>query len=226
MAQDDERIEQAKRDAFGEKAGLAQAKVVGSGISRTVRLSLDLLAAPELVKALPPPWSENRAMIVGLFEAILVCSRQCPGRDRPQCCHATGDEPCFPNWQEREDIEWYAQQIDMQFSMLDRRLIEASPISAAIVADEAFELGCLVTEAQIKLQWDKHAQRGQNTVESAGRGGLSRRKRPGIDATVYAVDQLMAQGKRITRAYAIVAQQQGVTDQTIAKEYCKAKKQG
>lgn len=224
MADDIVRIEQAMSAQFGDKLEKANVEVIGSGVSQTTRVSLDLLANPELLGAMPAAWLANRAMIVRLFTPIYERSFQCPGRENQQCCQAVSGQLCFPNWREREDAEWYAQEINTYLSLVDLRLRDATPITSALAADEAFELGCLFTEALIKFRWDKHAKRGKHTLESAGQGGLQRRKRPNAEATVYAVDQLLGQGKSITRAYALVAKAQGVTDQTIAKEYRRAKK--
>ena len=224
MADDVPRLEQAEVAQFNDHAENSRLEVIGSGISQSTRISFDLLANPELLGTLPPPWVANRAMIVKLFTPIFERSFQCPGRSQQQCCQAVSDQSCRPNWREREDAEWYAQQITTYLSMVDRRLQNATSITAALAADEAFELGCLFTEALIKFRWDKHAKRGKLIIESAARGGEGSRKRPGIEATVDAVDQLAEQGISITRAYTAVAKRQGVTAQTIAKEYRRAKK--
>ena len=119
----DEEIEQAKREMFGDRAGQATAQVVGSGISQVTRITLNFepsitdifgQIAPSLTRGLvaAPPWTENLGMIQRVFGPILERSRDCPGRDRPQCCQAKASEMCFPKWTEFEDAEWYAQQIN------------------------------------------------------------------------------------------------------------------
>ena len=224
MGDDVLRNEQAEAAQFGNHAENARAEVVGSGISQATRISFDLLSNPELLGTLPPPWVANRAMIVKLFTPIYERSFQCPGRTRQQCCQSVSGQSCRPNWREREDAEWYAQAINTNLSMIDQRLQSVTSITADVAADEAFELGCLFTEALIKFRWDRHAKRGKLTVESASLGGQGRRKRPNTEMTVHAVDALIAQGKSPTRAYAAVGAQQGVTEQTIRKEYRAAKK--
>ena len=109
---DDDMIERVKRDAFGDKADLANSKVVGSGISETARISVKALDAPELLADMPQPWAENREMIKSLFTPFFDRSFHCPGRDRPQCCQSADRQNCVPQWREREDPEGYAREID------------------------------------------------------------------------------------------------------------------
>lgn len=203
--------------------GESKIEITGSGISETRKVSAEL--APQLFNArlMQQPWSENPAMIVKLFTPIYQRSLACPGRDKGQCCQAQSGETCCPNWLEREDPEWYAREINIYLSLVQQRVESSTPASAALAADEAFELGCLFTEARIKFQWDAHAKRGKVTLDSAAQGGRSRRKanpkRLSLEATVAAVDTLIAQGVRKMAAYSIVAEQQGVETRTIGKEY-------
>lgn len=199
---------------------------VGSGISLTKRASLDLLSGRDILEAVLPPWAENRALIVELFTPIFQRSNQCPGQDKPQCCHAVGDQLCCPSWVEREDPEWYALEINTYLTIVERRLADVNPTTAALAADEAFELGCLFTEALIKFRWDKNAKRGAKTIASARDGGFARRKRAMTDVIVAAVDDLLQRGKSKADAYRAIGKQQAVSAQTIAKAYRRAKKQG
>jgi hypothetical protein len=50
------------------------------------------------------------------------------------------------------------------------------------------------------------------------------RRQLGAQGTVDAVDELLQQGKKLGLAYKLVGKQQGVSGQTIGKEYRKAKK--
>lgn len=221
----DDDISELASEAFGGNTSQAKVTVVGDGISEATRISFDLLADPNQLDAIETPWSTNRSMIVGLFTSIFHRSRQCPGRAKPQCCQAEGERACFPNWKEREDPEWYAQEINSYLSMVENRLRLVTPTTAALAADEAFELGCLFTEALIKFRWDKHAKSGKKSGVGASRGGKARRRRPNVESTVAAVEMIIDSGKSKTRAYAIVAKQQGVSAQTIGNEYRLAKKQ-
>ena len=203
--------------------GEAKAEVIGSGISQTTKVSADL--KPQLFGLVlaQQPWTENPAMIAQLFTPIFQRSPICPGRDKTQCCQARPGDACFPNWQAREDPEWYALEINKYLSQVNQRLGSVTPITAALAADEAFELGCLFTEALIKFQWDTHAKRGKGTLDSAAEGGRSRREanpnRLSVEETVAAVDVLIAKGVRKMAAYSIVAEQQYVEIRTIRKEY-------
>jgi len=127
-----------------------------------------------------------------------------------------------------EDPEWYAQEINTYLSILNARTVAGSTHNPRSVADDAFELGCLVTEALIKFQWDRHAKRGLLTVDSAAKGGRARRDaNPGrctAEETVTAVDQLLATGMPVMAAYRAVAKAQRVGAQTIGKEYRRQKK--
>jgi hypothetical protein len=228
MSDNDDLIEQAKHNAFGDLAHRSKPRVVGSGISETTKISLDVREDPSRINQMPAPWTENRAMIVQLFEDILQRSRTCPGRDHLQCCGATVDQSCFPSWQEREDPEWYAMEISKYLGLVDWRLGEVTSITAALAADEAFELGCLFTEALIKFRWDRHAKSGEKSAVGSKVGGDNRRnairRQLGAQGTVDAVDELLQQGKKLGLAYKLVGKQQGVSGQTIGKEYRKAKK--
>lgn len=215
-------LEKLKREMFREKAHLAAVKTVGSGISESKTVSVPLLALHEHLDGRhelesPPPWFENQAMVMQLIGPILNRVRKCPG-----------SKSCFPNWREREDPEWYAQKINMLLSRVNNRISQQGDLVPALAADEAFELGSLFTEALIKFQWDQHAKRGEVTIKAAAKGGDARRASfPGRlppDETVAAVDALLATGKPKMVAYSLVAEQQGVTQQTIAKEYQSARK--
>ena len=225
MADEIDPIEQAKRAVFGDRADLAKVTTVGSGISQTSRVSVDLLANLDWLNLMTEPWVANRDMVVQLFTPIFERSRRCPGRDQPQCCQrGDANQPCYPNWREREEPEWYAQQIDVYLSMVDRRLREATASSSALAADEAFELGCLFTEAAIKFQWDRDTKRGVAIIEGARRGGETRLMRLPVEITVFTVDQLIAKGKGKEAAYEEVAKQQNVSRRTVANVYRAAKK--
>ena len=228
MPDNDEPIEQIKRDLFGAKADLAQIKIAGSGISETQTISLNVLHDPERLERMPAPWTENHDMIVAQFTPIFERSFRCPGRDDARCCQADGDRACFPNWREREDPEWYAQTINLLLSQVNARIKQEGSLVPALAADEAFELGCLFTEALIKFRWDDHAKRGRKTVDSAKLGGDNKRNanpaRRSSAETVVAVDALLAAGVKPMQAYARVARDQGVSEQTIRKEYTAAKK--
>lgn len=60
-------IKQAKIDAFGEKADLAKHRTVGSTISETIQISLNVYDNPDLIENMPLPWTENRDMITKAF---------------------------------------------------------------------------------------------------------------------------------------------------------------
>lgn len=228
MPDNDDQIERIKRDVFGDKADLANVSVTGSGISETRRISLNVLHDFEGLKRLPAPWTENRDMIVALFTPIFERSWHCPGRNDARCCQAEGDQACFPNWREREDPEWYAQAINVLLSQVNARIAQEGPLVPALAADEAFELGCLLTEALNKFRWDDHAKRGQKTVASAKLGGDTKRNanvaRRSLTETVAAVDALLTAGIKPMQAYRRIASAQGVNEQTIRKEYIAAKK--
>ena len=208
--------------------GETRIEITGSGISETKKVSAKL--APQLfsVWLTQQPWRENREMIEQLFTPIYQRSGACPGRDKGQCCQVKPGEVCSPNWLEREDPEWYAREINRYLSLVNQRLKSATPITAALAADEAFELGSLFTEALIKFQWDAHAKRGKGTLDSAAEGGRRRRGanscRFSVEETVAAVDALIAQGSPKMAAYSIVAEQQRVDARTIGKEYKRHKK--
>ena len=228
MPENDTPIERAKREAFGAKAHQAFVEQVGSGISETTRISLIILHDLERLKHMPAPWTENRDMIVALFTPIFERSWQCPGRDHARCCHAEGDQACFPKWREREDPEWYAQAINILLSQVNVRITQEGPLVPALAADEGFELGCLLTEALIKFRWDEHAKRGAKVAGGSQLGGEMRREanraRLTRAGTVEAVDALLAVGMRPMQAYRRVASDQGVGEQTIRKEYTATKK--
>ena len=224
---DDAMIKRANRDPLDDAVDLASCKVVGSGISKTTRVALNLADHPGPHTQPRAPWSENRDMIVSLFTPTFERSHLCPGRDNPRCCQSSSNGQCCPTWVEREDPEWYALEINKYLSIVNGRLRQNTPVTAALAADEGFELGCLLTEALIKFRWDDHAQRGEQVVAGAKRGGDMRReanqRRRSVEATVAAVDALLEQGAAKKTAYSLVAVQQGVSDQTIAKEFQKAK---
>lgn len=119
----DDKSDEVKWAGFNEKGQPLREEVVGSGISETKRhvwkpnFFSDLKQSIEL----PKPWSENRAMIVSVFGPVFARLAECPGRQRPQCCHAQPGKECLPNWREREDAEWYAQTIGMYPSVLRLR---------------------------------------------------------------------------------------------------------
>ena len=231
----EEKIERAKREMFGEKVEFARDEVIGSGISETTRIALDAFHAfhpfddGERVIEMTTPWVENRAMIVRLFGPVFARRAKCPGRDRPQCCRAEQRQACYPNWQAREDPEWYAQQINVYLSQVEDRLRDVTPVTALLAADEAFELGCLVTEARIKFRWDESAKRGAKSDAGSRLGGSKRRDanklRKSPEETISAVDALLDQGRQKKAAYGEVAAQQGVSIETIRKEYKAVKKQ-
>lgn len=222
-------FEEMKRERFGEKAHLATIKTTGSGISETKTISAPLLAFYEdhqdgcqnLEQA--APWSENPAMIEKLMGPILDRVRRCPGSKAEQCCHAEPGQSCFPNWREREDPEWYALQIHLRLGQVNNRISGEGKIVTALAADAGFELGSLFTEALIKFRWDKAAKVGGKVIEGGREAGEGRRKakpnRLGSEETIAAVDAMLEQGIGKMEAYQRVADQQGVSLQTIRKEY-------
>ena len=214
--------------AFGDTVKDPDGKVVGSGISETTRISIRGVEAVARLTNPPPPWFENRQMVVALFSPIFDRSHQCPGREMPQCCQADTGQSCFPNWREREDPEWYAQQINIYLSRVNDRTGQQGLLAAGLAADEAFELGCLFTEARLKFQWDVHAKRGEKIARAAKLGGDSRRSsnpaRRSTEETVIAVDALIEQGIAPMTAYRRIAKSQGVGTETIRKEYKAANK--
>lgn len=221
------------QEMFGEKAHLAAMKTTGSGISETKTMSAPLLAVYEELQdgkrslELSDPWSENRAMIVKLMRPILGRARKCPGLHSEQCCHAETDRSCFPRWREREDPEWYALQIHQLVNLVDARIAAEGKLVPALAADEAFELGCLFQEALTKFRWDKAVNVGEKVIRGGKTAGDARRfdnpDRIGHDETIAAVDTFLEQGVRKMEAYQRVADQQGVSLQTIRKEYCAKK---
>lgn len=229
MRKNDDQLHRIKREAFGKMADRAEIRVVGSGVSAVKRVALNLEEDPAHFFQRASPWTENRNMIVTLFADTFQRSLQCPGRGKPECCQAAANIACFPNWREREDPEWYALEINKYLGLVDGRLKAITPVTAALAVDEAFELGCLLTEALIKFKWDRDAKRGQKTIESAREGGQMRRaanrKRKSTLETVEAVDRLLREGASKKTAYGTVAEQQGLSDQTIAKEYRNAIKE-
>lgn len=220
--------EALKAEAFGEAAHLAIITRAGSTISETKRMSIPLLAKPELLGEMAPAWTENRRMIEQWISLVLEQSRTCPGRDDPRCCQTTPDRTCFPKWVEREDPEWYAPKIHLWLSLVNNRIQQQGNMVPALAADEAFELGCLFTEALIKFRWEKDTNRGLAVVEGAQKGGRSNSKpsRLSTEETVDEIDRHLADGKQKKVAYSLVAAQQGVSEQTIRKEYRRAKKSG
>lgn len=226
---DEEQIARAKRDGFGDKADLVKTKVVGSGISETTTVSLNLIDHPELLDRMPAPWTENPDMVVRLFDPVLKSSYKCPGSDRAQCCHVVAEQACtLPNWREREDPEWYAQRLNMYLSQVNRRIRDGGQLASALVADEAFELGQLFTEALNKFRWDAHAQSGKASSEG-GKKGVERRIqgflwRESDEATVAAVDALLAKGMQKKAAYSKEADRQQLKPDTIRKRYSQFKK--
>jgi hypothetical protein len=168
-----EAVEALKVDAFGNGAPLAKITTTGSTISETTRMSTPLLPNHEMLENMAPAWSEHRSMIEHLIKADLEQSRKCPYEHDSRCCHATLNQTCSPNWVEREDREWYAREIHLRLCLVNDRIGQTGPMVPALAADEAFELGCLLTEALIKFRWDKHAKRGLVVVEGAREGGRS-----------------------------------------------------
>lgn len=228
MADKGDSIDRLKGEFFGELADQAKSDIVGSGISQTSRVSIELARHVEK-KAMRPAWTENPEMVMQLFTPIFERSHICPGRGKTQCCQAGPGDACFPNWQAREDPEWYALEINKYLSLVNQRLTAVTPVAASLAADEAFELGCLFTEALIKFQWDTHAKRGKGTLDSAREGGNAKRganpKRLNGEATAAAVDELLNGGIAKMVAYSLVGETQGVSEQTIGKEYRALKKE-
>lgn len=214
--------------AFGDTFKDPDEKVVGSGISETTRISIRGVEAVARLTNPPPPWSENRQMVVELFSPIFDRSHQCPGREMPQCCQAGTGQSCFPNWREREDSEWYAQQINIYLSRVNGRIGQRGQFATGLTADEAFELGCLFTEARLKFQWDVHAKRGETIAKAAKSGGDSRRSsnpaRRSTEETARAVEALLGQGIAPMNAYRRIAKSQGIKPDTVRKEYKAANK--
>ena len=223
MADDENRFDRLKREAFGKNADEAKVENVGSGISQTSRISLDLLAYANEKDLTQPAWTETPAMIAQLFTPIFQRTRICPGRDKAQCCQAGPGQACFPNWQAREDPEWYAFQINKYLSLVNQRLKAVTPVTASLAADEAFELGCLFTEALIKFRWDRFAKGGRASTKGGKRGGDHRksqlRRQFSPKDTFDAVNALANEGVGRMSAYSLVGESQGTSGATIRKEY-------
>lgn len=224
----DAETEHVKLGGFGQPGEPTRKEIVGSGISKTTRhvQEWNFYDEPELLNEMPAPWSENRAMIISQFGPVFARLTQCPGRQRPQCCHAQPGHHCFPNWRVREDAEWYAQMISTYLFQLDARLRDVTPVNAALAADDAFELGSLVAEAFIKFRWDKHAKWGANRDAGSRRGGENRKsiKRESPESNAAEIDALLVANMSKKAAYGLLAEKQGVTVQTISKEYKMTKK--
>lgn len=223
MADDDGLLDRLKREAFGKLADDAKVENVGSGTSLTSRMSVDLVAYADGNELNQMAWTENPALIMQLFTPIFQRSPICPGRDKTQCCQSGPGEACFPNWQAREDPEWYALEINKYLSQVNRRLQSVTPITAALAADEAFELGCLFTEALIKFRWDRFAKGGLASTKGGKQGGEHKksqlRRQFSPKDTFDAVNALVNDGVGRMRAYSLVGKDQGTSAATIRKEY-------
>lgn len=228
MDDDDDRYDRLKREAFGKLADRAKEESVGSGISKTTRFSVDRVSFAAVSDLEKPAWSQNREMIDRLFTPIFRRSHECPGRDKPQCCRAEPDEACSPNWREREDPEWYALEINRYLSLVNQRLESVTPITAALAADEAFELGFLFSEALIKFRWDRFAKGGFASTKGGKRGGDQKksqlRRKFSSKDTYDGVNELVARGELKMNAYSLIGESQGASLETIRKEYRAYKK--
>ena len=228
MADDEDRFDRLKKETFGKHADEAKVENAGSGLSETSQISVALVAHADGKDLTQPKWTENPAMIEHLFTPIFERSRLCPGRDKPQCCLAGPREACFPNWQAREDPEWYALEINKYLSLVNQRLESVTPITAALAADEAFELGCLFTEALNKFQWDRFAKGGLASTKGGQQGGNYKKSQLRLQCspenTFDAVNALVDEGVGWMRAYSLVGKDQGASLATIRKEYGTYKK--
>lgn len=225
-AQLHERVEALKADAFGDAAHIAKVTTTGSTISETTRMSVPLLAKPELLRTMALPWTEHRNLTEQLIRRDLEQSRICPGRNDPRCCQATVNQTCFPKWVEREDREWYALKINIGLSLVNDRLKDVGPLAAALAADDAFELGCLFTEARDKFGWDEHAQAGKKSYDGGAKGRQTLKKTTQEeDATVFSmVQSLIKAGKPRMAAYKEVAKDTHVSWETVRKQYARYQK--
>lgn len=223
MADEDDLLDRLKKEAFGKFADDVKVEEVGSGISQTTTFTVNLAKCVDGRDLKQPAWSENQALIEKLFTPIFQRSRTCPGRDKTHCCQAEPGAPCWPKWKEREDPEWYALQINKYLSLVNQRLNSVTPVTAALAADEAFELGCLFTEALIKFRWDRFAKGGLASSEGGERGGKHKksqlRRQFSPKDTFDAVNALAA-NKDVgwMRAYLLVGKEQGASKHTIRKE--------
>ena len=228
MADEEDRLDRLKRGAFGRLADEAKVTSVGSGLSQTTSIAVDLVTHADGRELKQPAWSETPAMIEQLFTPIFQRTGICPGRDQPQCCQASPGKACFPNWQAREDPEWYALEINKCLVMVNQRLKSVTPIGAALAADEAFELGCLFTEALLKFRWDRFAKSGLGSTRGGKRGGDQKKSQLRRQftplSTFDAVNALVAKGVGQMQAYLLVGKGQGASAATIRKEYGNYKK--
>lgn len=218
----DEDVEKLKRELSKDQFTLSDYDIVGSGLSETFRPKPSVSDVRNLNLQLPPPWSENRNMVLRFLNPIFDSVYKCPGRNTPQCCGAEVTQTCRPNWIEKEDIQWYALRINSLLSNVDDKIC-GGKAPAAAMADEAFELGTLFEEARLKFLWDVEAKIGKKIRKGGKEGGGKRRGpyRKSPEMTVAAVNALRAKGLPLMAACSVVAEQQRVSLQTIRKEYSK-----
>lgn len=155
------------------------------------------------------PWAPNREMHDG------ICAEYDELREKlgPEQLHIELSEA-----NERKSLAWWLREM-ARAGNLAKDAIERNDAGAA--AYWAFEFGETVAEYNIALArgWNRYAVAGKKVVE----GAQSTRKGARL-ARVAEIERLISVGTKVTAAFAIVAEAEGVTPKAIETDYYKARR--
>lgn len=145
--------------------------------------------------------------------AAQACPREEAARDQLCCgaCLSDFHHLCLGGrWREREDFEWYVEEIWKLWSQVQRMVLADN---AGLAAQYGVELGGLCTEVNLKFAFEADALLGAK-IRAGGEGN---RKHP-RQARVDAFDRHRASGARKGEAMWRAADELGVSFKTVEKD--------
>jgi hypothetical protein len=140
--------------------------------------------------------------------------------DLDRACRAQDAEPDLRLFRPHEGFGWFAEAMLTQLLRLSGLIKFGDCIETAICA---CSLATLMTEAEMKFQWEAHALRGEKIRQAASEGG--RRQRVDKKATAFETEYLSGLNRGVSE---LIARQKAARATGIDQSYARrlAKKIG
>ena len=159
----------------------------------------------ELVECGDDPWASHRREVEAARTALAL---------------EIAKKPKGYRFKEREDTGWYLERLIVLDRLVQHHIDEGSPSWAA---HEAALFGETFAELQLKLAREKLFTYGRDTREERSRGGAATRL--GSDAErVKRIRHYLAEGDKLTEAYANAASDLGCGVSTVRGAWAKRTK--
>lgn len=189
-------------------------KIVGTAFTRR-KTTHEVAEAPEEIDAALKRWSESE-----FFDDPWAGHRRTVEVAREALAVEVAKHPAGYRFKEREDTGWYLKRLIVQGTAVQVHIDQGA---AAWAAHEAALFGETFAELQLKLAREKLFAFGRDTREERSRGGAATRL--GSDAErVKRIRHYLAEGDKLTEAYANAASDLGCGVSTVRGAWAKRTK--